>query len=110
MLEEGAHASHSLFTTSDTDSIDNWPLDHLDCGAPVALQRVKHSRSQGHSVAGTSSREGWHGSHTMIMGDSAWERLQYKRYLMHQRNSSGCSTCNTSFLQHAGDRLFDEVK
>ena len=107
--EGGAHADRSLFTSSDTDSIYNWPLDHLDCSA-VTLQHVKHSRSQGNTVATNSSQEAWHGSQTMIMGDSAWERLQYKRYMKHERNSSGCSTCNTSFLPHAGDQLFDQVK
>ena len=94
---------------SESESTDTWPFDNMSCYTPTALQHTYRQEQSVHlaSVAGDNADQKLN---MMEIADSAWETLHQEQYLRRCSDTSGSTvTCNTSFIQHVGDKLFDRI-
>ena len=96
-------------TSSVLESTDTWPFDDMSCYAPIALQHT-HSTEKSVHLASKTSVITEQKFNMMEKADSAWETLHREDYLRRCSDSSGSTVmCDTSFIKHVGDKLFDKI-
>ena len=93
-------------SSSEPESTDTWPFDNMSFYAPTSLQ---HTRSKEKSVrlASVARASAEQKFNMMEIADSAWETLHQETYL--SRCSDSSVTCDTSFIKHVGDKLFEKI-
>ncbi|DBA79253.1 TPA: hypothetical protein ACH3X1_009067 [Trebouxia sp. C0004] len=96
-------------SSSEPESTDTWPFDNMSFYAPASLQHT-HSKEKSVCLASVARASAEQKFNMMEIADSAWETLHKKNYLSRCSDSSCSSvTCDTSFIKHVGDKLFDKI-
>ena len=104
----GAIRENALFeeAQSEAESTDTWPFDDMSIHAPTALQHKPPSPEVAHSASIASAE---YKVNMLEIADSAWETLHQEQHMRRFSNSSGSTTCDTCFIRHVGDKLFDNI-
>ena len=103
----GATRENPVFddAQSEPESTDTWPFDNMSSYTPTALQHTTTDKAMCLDTVGAEQK-----FNMMEISDSAWETLYQERHMHHRRDSSGSTVvCDTSFIKHVGDKLFDQV-
>jgi len=96
-------------SSSEPESTDTWPFDNMSFYAPTSLQQT-HSKENSVRLASVARASAEQKFNMMEIADSAWETLHQENYLNRCSDSSGSSvTCDTSFIKHVGDKLFEKI-
>lgn len=96
-------------SSSEPENTDTWPFDNMSFYAPASLQH-RHSREKCVRLASVARASAEQKFIMMEVADSAWETLHQENYLSRCSDGSGSSiTCDTSFIKHVGDKLFEKI-
>ncbi len=82
----------------------------MSCHIPTALQHTVHAKEKSVHLASIAHVNAEQKINMIEIADSAWETLHQEHYMSRCSDSSGSSvTCDTSFIKHVGDKLFDKI-
>jgi len=96
-------------SSSEPESTDTWPFDNMSLYAPASRQHT-HSKEKCVCLASVARASAEQKFNMMEIADSAWETLHQENYLNRCSDSSGSSViCDTSFIKHVGDKLFEKI-
>ena len=91
---------------SEAESTDTWPFENMSIHAPAVLHRKQTNQERVHSASVASAE---HKIDMLEIADSAWETVHKEQHMRRFSNSSGSTTCDTCFIRHVGDKLFDNM-
>lgn len=97
-------------SSSEPESTDTWPFDNMSFYAPASLQHTRSKEKSVHLAGVARATAAEQRFNMMEIADSAWQTLHQENYLSRCSDSSGSSvTCDTSFIKHVGDKLFEKI-